>query len=394
MQSIPQQKVTQAISILDKLDIDMWLTFVRETSAGGDPVLPLIYGHDLTWQSALIVTRTGKSIAILGHLEAETAQSTGAYHEVIPYHEDFGQPLAEVLKKLNPKSIAMNYSKNDVHADGLSHGLYEVMLGYLDGTPWKDRVIPAEKIISLLRGQKTEDEIARVKAAIELTELIYQNTIEYIKVGMSERQIADFMHNLLIEQNLTPAWEINHCPTINSGPESPVGHVQPTHIKVEEGDILHFDFGVKYADYCSDIQRVVYFLAPDESQPPDEVQHGFATVVQAVQKAVEKIKPGITGYEVDQVARQWITSAGYPEYKYATGHQIGRTVHDGAGLLGPLWKKYGETPNYVLESGNIFTVEPGIFLPDYGYIGIEEDVLVTENGSKFLSKPQTELIVK
>jgi hypothetical protein len=115
MQSIIQQKVTQAISILDKLDIDMWLTFVRETSAGGDPVLPLIYGHDLTWQSALIVTRTGKSIAILGHLEAETAQSTGAYHEVIPYHEDFGQPLAEVLKKLNPKSIAMNYSKNDVH---------------------------------------------------------------------------------------------------------------------------------------------------------------------------------------------------------------------------------------------------------------------------------------
>lgn len=394
MQLIPQQKVTQAISILDKLNIDMWLTFVRETSAGGDPILPLIYGHDLTWQSALIITRTGKSIAILGHLEAETAQRTGAYHEVIPYHEDFSQPLVDILEKLNPKSIAMNYSKNDVHADGLSHGLYEAIIGYLDGTPWKGRIIPAEKIISALRGQKTEDEIARVKVAIELTELIYQEAIDHAQVGLSERQIADFMHNLMMERNLTPAWELNHCPTINSGPESPVGHVGPTDIKVEKGHILHFDFGVKYADYCSDIQRVVYFLAPGESQPPDEVQNGFATVVQAIQQAVEKMKPGITGREVDQIARQLITNAGYPEYKYATGHQIGRTVHDGAGLLGPLWKKYGDTPNYVLEPGNIFTVEPGIFLPDYGYIGIEEDVLVTENGAQFLSKPQTELIVK
>ena len=394
MQLIPQQKVTQAISILDKLDIDMWVTFVRETSAGGDPILPLIYGHDLTWQSALIITRTGKSIAILGHLEAETAHRTGAYHEVIPYHEDFSQPFVDVLEKLNPKSIAMNYSKNDVHADGLSHGLYELILGYLDGTPWKGKIIPAEKIISALRGQKTEDEVSRVKLAIELTELIYQETIDYAQVGLSERQIADFMHNLMNERNLTPAWELNHCPTINSGPESPVGHVEPTDIKIEEGHILHFDFGIKYADYCSDIQRVVYFLAPGESQPPDEVQNGFVTVVQAIQQAVEKMKPGITGREVDQVARQWITSAGYPEYKYATGHQIGQTVHDGAGLIGPLWKKYGETPNCVLEPGNIFTVEPGIFLPIYGYIGIEEDVLVTENGSQFLSKPQTELIVK
>ncbi len=80
--------------------------------------------------------------------------------------------------------------------------------------------------------------------------------------------------------------------------------------------------------------------------------------------------------------------------KYATGHHLGRTVHDGAGLLGPMWERYGETPKYPLEAGNVFTVEPSVFVPGYGLIGIEEDVLVTEDGAEFLSTPQTGLIVK
>ena len=170
MPSLVQEKVDQAISILGEKGIDLWLTFVRETSAHADPVLPLIYGdEDLTWQSALILSRSGERIAIIGHLEAEAVRRGGAYSTVIPYHESLRPDLLQTLARLNPKQIALNYSADDVLADGLSHGLYQVLLGYLEGSPFGGRVVSAGDVIGALRGRKTPGEVARIKAAIDTT---------------------------------------------------------------------------------------------------------------------------------------------------------------------------------------------------------------------------------
>jgi Xaa-Pro aminopeptidase len=394
MATLVQEKVAQAIGILQEKEIDLWMTFVRETTAGGDPVLPLIYGHDLTWHSALILTRKGRSIAVLGDLEAEAARRTGAYETILPYHQSIREELLNVLQELDPKQLAINYSVNDVHADGLSYGMYQVLRGYLEGTPYLDRLVTAEAIIGALRGRKTAEEVRRIKTAVETTRQIYQTTFEYAQVGMTEQEISSFMHKQVRDFGVEEAWDYQNCPAVNTGPQAVIGHVGPTQRKIEEGHILHMDFGVRQDGYCSDIQRVMYFLRSGEKSPPEPVQHGFDTVVRAIREAAAAMKPGIKGKEIDAIARRVVTQAGYPEYMYGTGHHLGRTVHDGAGMLGPEWERYGDTPNFPLEAGHVYTIEPGLKVEGYGYLGLEEDVLVTESGVEFLGHPQVEMIVK
>lgn len=395
MLSLVEEKARQAIGILQEKDIDMWMTFVRETASNPDPVLPLIYGDaDLTWQSALIFTRTGERIAIVGHLDAEMVERSGVYSTIIRYHEAIRSDLLGVLEQVNPRQIALNYSMNDYQADGLRYGMYQVLMKYLKDTPFVNRIISAEPVLGSLRGRKTAGEIKRIKAAVETTAQIFQRTYDFMQVGMTELQVGEFMHAQLKEFSVEASWNPANCPAVNAGPDSPVGHSGPTDITIKRGQIVHFDFGVKQENYCSDIQRVVYFLAPGETDAPEPVRRGFETIVRSIQAAMPAMKPGVLGKEVDAIARKVVTDAGYPEYKYGTGHNVGRSTHDGGGLIGPEWEKYGDAPNRPLEEGQVFTLEPGLMAPGYGYIGLEEDVVVTKDGAVFLGAPQTEIILR
>ena len=130
-----------------------------------------------------------------------------------------------------------------------------------------------------------------------------------------------------------------------------------------------------------------------ETEAPAEVQRGFITVRTAIEKSRAAMKVGATGNSIDVISREVITDSGYPEYPYALGHQLGRVAHDGGALLGPLWEKYGESPNQKLEAGQVFTIEPGLAVSGYGYIGLEEDVVITENGAEYFTAPQTEIVL-
>ena len=105
------------------------------------------------------------------------------------------------------------------------------------------------------------------------------------------------------------------------------------------------------------------------------------------------LRPGVCGWEVDQAARQALMQAGYPEFMHAFGHHVGRSAHDGATVLGPRWERYGTSIEGVVEAGNVFAIELGVQVPGRGYIGCEEDVLVTSQGAEYLSEPQGELDV-
>lgn len=392
--TIVTEKAKQAINILKEQDVDLWMTFVRETSGVRDPVLDYIFGPEgLTWHSALLMSKTGERIALVGRYEAEAVKRLGIYEKVLSYDESIRPILLEVFDQFQPSQIAINTSRDDVHADGLTHGLYETLVDYLAGTPYADRLISAERVIAALRGRKTPTEVERIRRAVATTLEIYDRAFQFLRPGMAEKHVGEFMHSLLGEYEVGPAWTYEHCPAFNTGPDSPVGHGGPTDLVIEPGHLLHFDFGVKQDGYCADIQRMGYVLRAGETQPPASVRRGFETVLRAIDAAAAVLQPGITGQEVDAAARTVITEAGYPEYKYGTGHQLGRVAHDGGTLLGPAWERYGDSPKQKVEVGHVYTLEPGLMIEGHGYIGLEEDVVVTEDGIEYLGKPQRALIL-
>ncbi|MHC4415490.1 MAG: M24 family metallopeptidase [Planctomycetota bacterium] len=391
--SIVAEKVDQAIEILKQLGIDAWLTFVRETTEAGDPVLQLILGQNLTWQSALILTSSGERIAIVGRYEDDAVKSGGVWTEVIPYVQSIREPLVETLGRIDPAALAVNFSLDDTKSDGLTHGMFLLLQQYLAGTPYGSRLVIAAQIINALRGRKTAGEVERVRAAVATAQRIIDAVGVFARPGRSELEIARYMREQATRQEAEPAWDPSQCPIVRTGPDSMPGHALPSAtLVVEPGRIFHVDFGVRREGYCSDLQRAWYVPAPGEAEPPAAVRRAFDTVVRAIRAGAQALKPGVEGWQVDAAARQILCDAGYPDYQHATGHQVGRSAHDGGCVLGPRWERYGRTPYYQAEPGNVFTLELGIDNVDgRGYLGLEEMLLVTADGCAFLSSPQETL---
>lgn len=394
MFTVQQEKLKQAVEIMQEQDVDAWLTFVRETTHNADPALPMILGFDVTWQSAFIVGKDGQKIAVVGRYDVENIEAMEAYDRVISYDASIKDGLLEALAMINPSTIAVNYSESDSSADGLSHGMFLRLNHYLQDTPYELK--SAEQLLRALRGRKSPTEIERIRAAVDMTGEIIAEITNFLQPGQSEKQIADFIHAEMRKRGVIPAWEPKYCPIVNCGPQSPIGHNGPSEAYISApGQLIHIDLGVTLNDYISDIQRVWYLQPSDEADIPADIMAGFEAVVGSIEAAAAMIRPGVQGYVVDQVARDFVTSKGYPEYQHALGHHIGRTVHDGGTLLGPRWDRYGNTPEGLVEVGNCFTLELGVTVPNHGHVSLEEDVLITETGVEWLMPPQkTPIIIK
>lgn len=388
-----QEKADQAQALLTEIGLDCWLTFVRESKIHPDPGIDLVVGAAVAWDSAFLFGKNGARIAIVGRYDAPNIRASGVFDEVIGYDEGIAGPLLDALQRLDPQQIGLNYSLDDYTADGLTHGMWLLLNNLLRGSRYADRLTSAAALLGALRGRKSPAEIARIRAAVGITEAIVELTTAQIRPGVSEAQIAAFVQQQFHDRGLPSAWEHDFCPVVNSGPESEVGHVRPQPgILVAPGHLVHMDLGVVHEDYCSDLQRMWYVRQPRETAPPEHIRHAFATVIHAIEAGASLLKPGVQGYVVDAAARQVIVDAGYPEYKHALGHSLGRAVHDGGTLLGPRWPRYGSTPEGIVEAGNVFTLELGV-ATEAGFVGLEEDVVVTEHGCEFLSSFQRELIL-
>jgi Xaa-Pro aminopeptidase len=386
--SIYREKIDQAAHLLHEFDLDAWLIFVRETSMAGDPALRLIAPFELTWESAILIGAHGERTAIVGRFDAEPVMTSGLLQEVITYDAGIGPGLHAALERIDPRRLAINYSTSDVACDGLTHGLYLRLIQHLAGTPYVERLQSAHQLVSVLRARKTSGEQALLLAAAEAADEIFLHAARFIVPGATEEEIAAAVHTEMTARGLETAWHRDTCPIVNTGPRSALGHAAPTDLVVEPGHLVHIDFGVRRAGYCSDQQRM--WFVDGAGPPPADVTAAFATVQTAIQRAFEFIRPGVQGYAVDAVAREVFEKSGLPSYQHALGHSVGRAVHDGGVLLGPRWDRYGDTPLGIVEAGMVFTLECGV-PTSRGYVGLEEEIVVEDDGARWLAPPQTDL---
>lgn len=387
--SIVKQKIDQAVKILNELDIDLWLIYVRKTSEIHDPSLYFLLEDTwLTWQSAIIISKNGQKIVICGRYDAQNIEASRIYDKVISYDQSIKEDLLAVLNEFKPKNIAINYSFDNIAADGLTHGMWLRLNKMLEGTEYINKLISSENLLAALRGRKTELELENIRKAVDFSELGHKKVSETAKIGISEEEIEEMLLEFTKENNLI----VSYPPLIHVGPSTSIGHGKASpDIKIKKGDLINVDYGVFFEGYASDLQRMNYVLQDGEDIPPTEVRRAFETVIKAINAGAEKLKPGVQGWEVDNVARKVVTDAGYQEFMHALGHQIGRNVHDGGCLLGPRWEKYGKSVMYKVEVGQAFTLELHVYVENHGYCSVEEDVIVTKDGCEFLSNRQLEL---
>lgn len=239
-------------------------------------------------------------------------------------------------------------------------------------------LIPVSGMIEELREIKDDSEIEIIQKACEIADQAFSHILTYIKPGMTEIQVAN---ELDFHMRSLGASSVSFETIVASGLRSAMPHGVASEKVIEQGDFITIDFGCYYQGYVSDMTRTISL-----GEPSEKLKEIYQIVKEAQQKVLDIAKPGMTGAELDAVARDFITSKGYGEaFGHSTGHGIGLEIHEG-----PNVSKMAEK---VFVSGNVITNEPGIYLPGIGGVRIEDDMLVTDNGIKRLTHSEKELII-
>jgi len=300
--------------------------------------------------------------------------------EECPGLDTYIRPSGELL----PTAVAKVLTQSGLHGVGFESGHlsvaefdgYRELAKTIDWKPGRDRV---EK----LRVIKDETEIAEIREAIAIAEKAFAMFQAMLRPGDSEKELHDAMEMYIRRAG-------GRCSSfpaiIAAGPRAALAHAPPTSATARDCNLLLVDWGASGRFYKSDLTRVLIprnhsaFSRPPQRQRETDgmLEQVYATVLNAQQQAIRAIRPGVTGHDVDAAARKVIAEAGYGDFFiHSVGHGLGMQVHEGPSLRANIQD--------VLQAGNVVTVEPGIYLPGWGGIRIEDDVLVTEDGCEVLT---------
>jgi Xaa-Pro aminopeptidase len=235
----------------------------------------------------------------------------------------------------------------------------------------KIKLVPLKDIVESQRAIKDQSELQSISSAVKLADELYEYTISIAKPGITEAELAWQMEKYARENGseLIPFEFI-----VASGPNSAMPHARPSHRKIQAGEPITIDIGTRISGYCSDFTRTICLEKFD-----DTFRKIYDIVLAAQLNAIASIKPGLTGKEADATARLIIEKADYGKnFGHGLGHGLGLMIHELPGL--------GPMSTGILAEGMVFTVEPGVYLPGWGGVRIE-DTVVLENGKvRTLSK--------
>lgn len=279
--------------------------------------------------------------------------------------------LKELMDKDQVKTIG-------IESNSVTYAEYEAYKSAFGETIIKG----TKNMVEGLRQIKDADEIEALKRAQTIGDIAFTNIIRFIKDnyqnGVTENQIA-----LELEVNMrkSGAQGTSFSSIVAAGTKSSLPHAVPGDVILKEGDFVVMDFGCVFNGYCSDMTRTIVV-----GQPTAKHYEVYNTVLLANEEALKAIKAGKTGKEIDAVARDIIKEAGYGDYfGHGLGHSVGLDIHENPRL--------SLADNTVLEAGMVVTVEPGIYIPDFGGVRIEDLIVVTEDGIENLTYSPKELIV-
>lgn len=398
-----KDNISKVHDIMKFTGITCWLLYTDEHS---DPYFSNIISDKLIVPSIAIITDS-KCYLIVNSLDADNFKIyEGIEISIYSKSSDMWEQVYNIISKEGfPAEINLNYSTfNDAQVDVLGHGIYlyltEQLHSYYKCNSKEVEFRSAEKILYAYFDRKNLDDITKMKIAaaraLEILEVAFSN----LRTGMTEMDVVTLVHNIMTESPCVHdqvikedfSWNKDYCPVVLSGPSFVKGgHAMPSDLVLEPGYTIYFDFGVTLtftdgSKWSSDIQRMGYILAENESEPPQSVKKMFNTLVTAIEKGIKHIKPGMKGYEVDKIVRSYITEAGYPDYDHSTGHAIGELAHNPGALLGPEGRSLA---NLELQPNGVYTIEPRIPIINGG--SIEEMVHVTYEGGVPLCTPQKDL---
>jgi len=312
---------------------------------------------------ALLISADHLILATDTRFELQAAKESPLY-EVVIYRKGLAKELPGLAERLNVRKIGIESVRVSVKQ-------YETYKKELADAGCTVVLEPVDDMVEQFRQIKSSQEIDLTRRSLHLAEAVFVEVVKSLQPGMTEKQIAWAMESGMREAG---ADGISFPVIVAAGPNSALPHAIPTDRPVVRGEPILFDWGAKLNGYCSDISRTVILGEPD-----DTFLEVFNTVLEAQQLAIGSIRAGVNSKSVDAVARDYIASKGYGDkFGHGLGHGTGLAVHEGP-RLSPL----KETD---LAAGMLVTVEPGIYIPHWGGVRIENQVVVGPDGPTVLNR--------